>query len=165
MIVVGGVGLAISLLFAFCFLAPNLLAITTLSDESYLILAGWGILGFLFFLYLFKRDDAHRLGHSTVTWVVLLALIIFTSTVWVRQETVAEAVRASDHLQTVGASAASWEGSATIEDALHGVSDVATRSILIQTWLVVVALAILFQIYSILQKRERQLEVEKALAE
>ena len=165
MIVVGGVGLAISLLFAFCFLAPNLLAITTLSDESYLILAGWGILGFLFFLYLFKRDDAHRLGHSTVTWVVLLALIIFTSTVWVRQETVAEAVSASDHLQTLGASAASWEGSATIEDALHGVSDVATRNILIQTWLIVVALAILFQIYSLMQKRERQLEVEKALAE
>ena len=154
--IAGTAGLIISLIFAFCFLAPNIMAVTTLATESYLILAAWGMLGLAFFLYLFRRDDSNRLGHSTITWVVLLALIIFTSTVWVRQETFGAADRVAARFRVY------TEG---ISEALTYVSDVATSSILIQTWLIVVALAMLFYIYYLMQRRERRLEVEKALAE
>ena len=48
----GAVGMLISLAFVLYFLIPNLMAVTTLSTESYLILASWGILGFFMFLHL-----------------------------------------------------------------------------------------------------------------
>ena len=85
--VTGVAGLVISLLFALVFLIPNLTAIKTLSTESYLILAAWGILGFLFYYSILRKDTHRRLGRSTVAWIVLLGLIIFTSTVWMRQAT------------------------------------------------------------------------------
>ncbi|MBQ7486900.1 MAG: APC family permease, partial [Clostridia bacterium] len=84
-VVTGAAGLAVSCLFILYFLIPHLIDVTALSTESYLILAAWGILGFFFFLYAFRKDEKRRLGRSTITWIVLLALIIFTSTVWMRQ--------------------------------------------------------------------------------
>lgn len=139
----GKAGLVISLIFALYFLVPNLLAVTTLSTESYLILSAWGILGFLFFAWIFRRDDERRLGRSTVTWVVLLVLIIFTSTVWLRQSTEAAFLR---------------------RDSLDFINYL-TRNILIEVALILAALGLLFYIYSLMQKREKQIEVEKALAE
>ena len=44
--VMGIVGMIVSLLFALEFLVPNIVSITTMSTESYLILAAWSILGF-----------------------------------------------------------------------------------------------------------------------
>ena len=83
--IAGLMGLVVSVLFALEFLIPNLTSVKTLSTESYLILAAWGILGFIYFRYLLKRDTQRRLGRSIVAWVVLLGLIIFTSSVWMRQ--------------------------------------------------------------------------------
>ncbi len=45
--VTGGAGLAVSMAFILYFLIPHLLDVTVLSTESYLILAAWGILGFV----------------------------------------------------------------------------------------------------------------------
>ena len=105
--VFGLVGMIAAVLFALEFLIPNVVSIKTLSTESYLILAVWSIGGFLYFRFFIRRDREGRLGRSIVAWVVLLALIIFTSS----------------------------------------------------------SLAILLEIYSYMQKRERQTEVEKLLAE
>lgn len=74
-------------MFILYFLIPHLLDVTVLAQESYLILAAWGLLGFVFFLRVFRRDTSRRLGRSPVAWIVLLALIIFTSTIWMRQAT------------------------------------------------------------------------------
>ena len=174
--VTGAVGLAISLLFMLYFLIPNLMAVTTLSTESYLILAAWGILGFAFFLYLFRRDAAHRLGRSPVVWVVLLALIIFTSTIWMRQKVEAATESAVAPIEahytealadagTGGASNAALPEDGYLRGVLDGVGNALVRDSLIQTALIVVALAILFYIFYLMQKREKQMEVEKVLAE
>ena len=45
---VGLVGIIVSLLFMVYFLVPNLMSVSTLSTESYFILAAWSILGFAF---------------------------------------------------------------------------------------------------------------------
>ena len=174
--VTGMIGLVISLLFVLYFLIPNLIAVKTLSTESYLILAAWGILGFMFFLYLFRRDANRRLGRSPVVWVVLLALIIFTSTVWMRQATEMATEQAvtpiqafyTDKLAEQGidvVSTASQPVSNYLRDILDDVGDTLTRNSMIQTALIVVALAILFYIFYLMQKREKQIEVEKVLAE
>ncbi len=83
--VFGLVGMIAAVLFALEFLIPNVVSIKTLSTESYLILAVWSIGGFLYFRFFIRRDREGRLGRSIVAWVVLLALIIFTSSVWMDQ--------------------------------------------------------------------------------
>ena len=175
-IVSGVVGLLISLAFMLYFLIPNLLSISTLSTESYLILSAWSILGFVFFLYIFKKDKERRFGRSTVSWVVLLALIIVTSTIWMDQATDRAAAAAvkpiqsyyTEKLDEAGidlTATATKSADAYLADTLDNVSSSLTRNSLIQTGLVVVALVFLFHIYSLMQKREKQIEVEKVLAE
>ena len=172
----GLAGLFISLVFVLYFLIPNLIAIKTLSTESYLILAAWGILGFIAFLYLFRRDTARRLGRSPVVWVVLLALIIFTSTIWMRQATELATQKAvapiqtyyTDQLMAHGIdilSTATRPADSYLRDVLNSVGSTLTRNSLVQTALIVVSLVILLYIYHLMQKREKQMEVEKVLAE
>ncbi len=150
--VTGVVGLAVSLLFALEFLIPNLLSVQTLSTESYLILAAWGILGFAVFYCLLKKDTQRHFGRSTVAWIVLLGLIVFTSTVWMKQST-SEAI----------AKAAEQNGETVL--SLDGVEKSISAAMVIQIGLIITALIILFVSYSKIHKREKQIEVEKALAE
>ncbi len=172
----GMAGLLISLLFVLYFLIPNLMAVKTLSTESYLILAAWGILGFAFFLYLFRRDRARRLGRSIVVWVVLLTLIIFTSTIWMRQATQRATEAAVTPIQTFYTEKLMEEGVDIVSTAtkpvgrylgevLEAIGNRLTLYSLIQTLLIIFALAILFYIYHLMQRREKQIEVEKVLAE
>ena len=171
----GLAGIVMSVLFALVFLIPNIVAVKTLSTESYLILAAWGILGFLYFRHILRKDDKRRLGRSIVAWVVLLGLIIFTSSVWMRQtaESAVEGAMGSIESyyaesfagQGVDDVAGSPEALAFLGDTMDGINGALFMSVVIQVALIVIALIILFDIYSQMQKRERQLEVEKVLAE
>ena len=172
----GGAGLAVSMAFILYFLIPHLLEVTALSTESYLILAAWSILGFVFYLHAFRRDSDRHLGRSTVTWIVLLALIIFTSTIWMHQATETTAVEAVTPIQTYYTDRLAQEGvdieaTATkptgvyLEEQLKTISHSLTANSLIQTGLIVAALVMLFYIYSLMQKREKETEREKVLAE
>ena len=146
--VMGIVGMIVSLLFALEFLVPNIVSITTMSTESYLILAAWSILGFIVFRSILKKDENRRLGRSTVAWVVLLSLIIFTSSVWMHQTT-----------------DSALHASGTSPEGIKLVGNTLAVTIVIQIVLIIAALMILFDIYSHTQKRERKTEIEKALAE
>ena len=146
--VMGVIGMIVSLLFALEFLVPNIISIKTMATESYLILAAWSILGFIVFRSILKKDENRRLGRSTVAWIVLLGLIIFTSSVWMHQTT-------DSALQLSGST----------PEGLRLVDQTLSVTILIQIALIVAALLILFDIYSHTQKRERKTEIEKAIAE
>ncbi len=146
--VMGVIGMIVSLLFALEFLVPNIISIKTMATESYLILAAWSILGFVVFRSILKKDGNRRLGRSTVAWVVLLSLIIFTSSVWMHQTT-------DSALQSSGAS----------PEGIKLVGNTLAVTIVIQIVLIIAALMILFDIYSHTQKRERKTEIEKAFAE
>ena len=172
----GIAGVCVSLLFALEFLIPNIIAVKTLSTESYLILAAWGILGFIYFRHILHEDKERRLGRSIVAWVVLLGLIIFTSSVWMRQTTEASIEKAvtpiqeyyTEKLQNEGVDVASGATRSTysyLRDILDKINDDLGFSSLVQIGLIVLSLLILFDMYSVMQQRERQVEVEKALAE
>ena len=174
--VIGLVGIIVSLLFAAEFLIPNITSVKTLATESYLILAAWSILGFLFFRSIHRRDRERRFGRSIVAWVILLGLIIFTSSVWMRQTTENSIEKAvvpiqsyySELLEEAGVDVVSTATKPTyayLQDVLNRVNRTFGVSILIQVALIIVALLILFDINSQMQKREKQIEVEKALAE
>ena len=174
--ITGAAGLVISLFFALAFLIPNLLSVTTLATESYLILAAWGFLGFLMFEYLLRHDKQRRLGRSNVALIVMLGLIIFTSSVWMRQASDNAIERSVAPIQTFYTDQLEKAGVDTVTNAtkpadtyLHGILKQVGSSLnlasTIQIGLIVLTLIVLFVIYARIQKREKQIEVEKALAE
>ncbi|MBO4431939.1 MAG: amino acid permease, partial [Clostridia bacterium] len=142
-VIMGAAGLLISVFFAFAFLIPNLISVQTLQTESYLILATWCFMGYVVFLFMLRKDRERRLGRSNVALIVMLGVIIFTSTVWFRQYS-------SDKLKSLSPEDA---------DRLIGVAT------LVQIGVIVLTIVTLFTIYAIIQKREKQTEIEKALAE
>ena len=163
--VFGLVGMIAAVLFALEFLIPNVVSIKTLSTESYLILAVWSIGGFLYFRFYIRRDREGRLGRSIVAWVVLLALIIFTSSVWMDQTAENALSQSNANIQ-----AHLEENGGQIDEAFLASESAKTEHALrvsssIQIALITLSLAILLEIYSFMQKRERQTEVEKLLAE
>ena len=166
-------GLIVSLLFAVVFLVPNILSVSTLSMQSYFILAAWGILGFVFFLIILRKDTNRNFGRSTIAWIVLLGLIIFASGVWMRQAggDAIEAGKAQIEAEYASklASAVSEEEIAALKDslaqALNKVDQTLAISNFLMSFLIVAALVILFVIYSTIQKRQKQIEIEKAIAE
>ena len=172
----GFIGMVVSLVFALEFLIPNIISVTTLSTESYLILAAWGILGFVCFRLILRGDRERRFGRSTVAWVVLLGLIVFTSSVWMRQSSAATVERSvvpieryySDKLEEAGvdmASGATRQQFEYLREILDKIDESLGVYNLIQVCLIIAALVILFDIYSHIQKRERQIEIEKVIAE
>ena len=174
--VFGAVGLGVSLAFILYFLVPNMLAVSTLSPESYLILAAWSILGFLFFRQIFRLDKVRRLGHSTVVWVVLFALILFTSLVWVRQSANRvtaqvtkdfriRAVQEMNIMKDVKKETVLQERDKIINSGMDRIARAVRMDSVVQMALIVAALVLLFDIYSIMQKREKQMEVDKKVAE
>ena len=171
--VTGFAGIVVSLLFAAVFLIPNLMSVKTLSMESYFILSAWGILGMLFFRRVFRRDSERRFGRSVVVWVVLLALIIYASGVWTTQETDEAIDRSVEPIQTyytekfldAGMSQADEPGADYMREVLEDAKAAHAVSDRIQMLLIIFALLILFDIYHHIQKREKQIEVEKAIAE
>ncbi|MBO7676303.1 MAG: amino acid permease, partial [Erysipelotrichaceae bacterium] len=162
MLIYADAGIAISVLFALLFMVPNLLAVKTLGTESYLILTIWSILGFIYFHSLLRRDTLRRFGRSIITWVVLLGLIIVTSSIWVTQAL-------ENRLDASSANINSYyqENSniVILDEELNRANDSMKVHIFVQMGMIILSLAILFDIYSLMQKRERQIEVEKVLAE
>ena len=165
--VTGIVGVVVSMLFALEFLVPNIISVKTLATESYLILAAWGILGFIAFRFILKKDTNRRLGRSTVAWIVLLGLIIFTSSVWMRQTTDAAIEKSQFALQRYSETRTEsvQPDHGEVREALSGINATLGVSMTVQILLIIAALAILFDIYSHVQRRERKTEIEKAVAE
>ena len=174
--VLGILGVVISLLFALEFLIPNITSVKTLATESYLILAFWSILGFLYFRGILKKDKERHFGRSTVAWVILLGLIIFTSSVWMRQTTENAIENSIVPIQTYytdllaragvdAVTAATKPSYAYLQETMEKINTSFGIAIIIQMALIVGALLILFDINARMQRREKQIEVEKALAE
>jgi len=172
--VTGLIGFIISILFVLYFLIPSLLAVDTLSMESYLILSSWGILGLIYFLYIFRRDRDRRLGRSIIAWVVLVVLIIFTASVWMRQSTEVTARKALNYSQATVTSEVQinndeYDLDGLIQFGHRGVMQKISRSLknntLILVAMLAAALGLLFLIFSVMLKREKQIEAEKVLAE
>jgi len=85
--VTGIIGCLISAIFFLYLMIPNFWAINAMSVESYLIFIFWSMLGFVFFRYIFVRDNQRRFGKSTVVWIMMLFMIFFTSMMWLREMT------------------------------------------------------------------------------
>ncbi len=174
--ITGIFGAVVSAMFFLYFMIPNFWIVSAMSTESYLILIGWSILGFVFFRYIFGRDTRRRFGKSTVVWIVILFLIFFTSMLWLREAT-------HDSTRTVlgnlndyyveeliehGASFDEREKADSeyyLEQQMSLVSASLTNNNLLQMALITIALFIMFNIYNSMMRREKEMEVQKVEAE
>ncbi|MBQ4416202.1 MAG: amino acid permease, partial [Butyrivibrio sp.] len=174
--VTGLTGVILSVLFSLYLLVPNVWTVSALASESYFILAVWGILGFVFFRYVFAVDKEKRFGKSTVVWIALLFMIFFTSAMWMRQsvqetadnvktdvldffeeEMIDLGVNISERRLEMEEQWVEFESSRIRQSLLD--------NSLVQMGLTVIALAIIFSIFNLMLRREKALEQERAKAE
>ncbi|MBQ7453520.1 MAG: amino acid permease [Selenomonadaceae bacterium] len=83
--ITGVAGIICAVAFTIFLLIPNLWSINVLAEESYFILAIWGLLGFAYFNYLFKHDEK-KFGTSATVWLVMFFLVFFSSLMWMREK-------------------------------------------------------------------------------
>ncbi len=175
--ITGIIGTVVSLIFFLYFMVPNVWTVAAMTTESYLILICWSILGFAFFRYIFQRDyGQRRFGKSTISWIALLFLIFFTSMLWVREAT-------SDAAQTVLGNLSEYyteelnehgvpptdiekaDSQYYLQGQMQIVSESLTRHNFMQMGLIMIALFIMFNIYNLMMRREKNMEREKVQAE
>jgi signal transduction histidine kinase/CheY-like chemotaxis protein len=166
--ITGMLGVLISGLFFLFFMTWSAEAMST---ESYLILAAWSILGFLWFRIVFDRDTEKRFGKSTIVWLTLLFLIFFTSLVWVKRATDDMTVEVVSNIKTYYEQQNADRDIATIErteqyiqEQLSSVDRTLTRNSVIQMVLNIISLVIMFNIYSIMARREKAASIESTKA-
>lgn len=142
-----------------------------MSTESYLILATWSILGFLWFRFVFENDKEKKFGKSTIVWLTLLFLVFFTSLVWVKRATddmtieVVKNIQGFYEAQNVGRDIDLIEKTEIyIQNQLRNVDWVLTRNSMIQMALNIISLLIMFSIYRIMSRRENAATVETTKA-
>ncbi len=165
----GFLGIAMSVFFFFYFMSWST---HTMSTESYLILATWSVLGFVYFRHVFDKDKDRRFGKSTVVWIGLLFLIFFTSLMWVNQanEDLTKDIikKVSEHYEEIGAGIDPdliEENEEYLEEMMDKAERTQVRNSYIQMALILVSLAIMFSIYMVMSKRQKEAELEKIVAE
>ena len=142
-----------------------------MSTESYLILATWSILGFLWFRIVFENDREKKYGNSTIVWLCLLFLIFFTSLVWVKRATddimrlVVDNIKNYYEGQNIGKDLAAIERTEIyIQNQLRSVDLSLTRNSMIQMGLNIISLVIMVSIYRIMSRREKAASIETTKA-
>jgi len=154
----GLVGVVLSSLF--CGLLLVYLSGGSMASESYLLLAVWCLCGFLFYRAVYRRDRAARFGKSSVAWVVLIVLIIFSSLMWGHQ---AMCETSTQVLARVAA-----EHGKDVQYYAHHLEHVRNLSLvnsLVELLLLVVSLVIMLSLYTLLRRRERDMAVVQSKAE
>ena len=180
----GFLGTVISIAVFLIFLQPLFVADgAVISTGSYLVLIAWGISGLAIFLTVFHRDALRRFGQSSVVWISLFMMILLLSIMWIHQTTRDTTEKAYNDIiryhaehcmedeQAGAASHRHHRDRHCANDwriALRSNLSIVNRSIignsLVQGGLNVLALILMFALYSILRRRERDMEREKAKA-
>ena len=160
----GAAGVAVSVAFLVYFMVPNFWVVDAMAAESYFMLSAWCVVGIVVFRSVFNRDRHRRLGTTTAAWLVLLFFIFFSGHMWNRQMTrhVTDRVVAeiSERYVPVDADGNVTEEEKEAESFLGRLEDWVngklTRYNLIQIALMLVALAVMYSIYSVISRREKE---------
>ena len=166
----GIAGAVVSAAFMVYFLMPDLWIADALAAESYLILSVWSIVGIVVFRSVFNRDRTGHLGTTTVAWLVLLFFIFFAGHMWNRQKTrnltdrvvdeISERYAPINHDGTV--TAEEKEADEFLKRQEDWVNVELSRYNIIQIVLVLIALGLMYSIYSVVSRREREASKAKS---
>ena len=172
--VFGIIGLVASLIFFIFPLIPNLWNINYFASESYLILSAWSIIGFILFRIIFQHDKQNRYGKSTVMWLSMMFIILFSSTMWIRQLTYEQTEKSIEsiskfhsqlHIEQNLPDYDTEPEKLFMEKQMDIVRNSQLITNIIQLVLISVTLFLMFNIFSTQKKREKKLDEEKMRAE
>lgn len=168
-------GMLLSAFFLIYFMMPFVFG-SKLATESYLILIIRAILGVIVFRIIYTKDVENRLGTSPIVWIVLLLLIFITSVLWMRQsaeESTTKTILSIQNKYREDLEAAGISGKEELieyaniyfKDEMNRLNNSLLVNSIVQLFLVAIATILLFNIYSIMQKREKKTQLEKLKAE
>ena len=124
-------------------LIPNVLSENKIATESYFILAIWSLLGLIYYWFAYRNDKKGIYGKSTVMWMLMAFLILFSSVMWIRQRSV-------DYIDDIER----WQKGA--------LSNLMSSNALVQIIVVLIVLFALYSLFSILLERQKEAD-KKAL--
>ena len=159
----GRISLGIMAAFALYILLPNLVTKGSMVKETYFLFMVWGVLGFIFFRGILRRDKEKRFGASLIVWVTILALVLFISLIWMRQSMIAANEKMMANIQTYYSQAEDIDGtrqedSRFIAEQVAMVQEEDSRTILLATGVFGFALAIMLTNHSYMHKRSKESE-------
>lgn len=144
--------------------------------ESYLILAIWGIAGFFLFRLVFQSDTQNRFGRSPAMWIIMLFIIFFSSTMWMRQivherteKTIENISRFHMDMHEVNNlprhDSLEKNEKKYIEFQVSSIQQSILKNTVLQLFLFILCLYISFNIFSNQLKREKKIYQEKMRSE
>ncbi len=119
-LITGIVGLVVMLIFALYLMFPTLFGDTMLETETYILVMVWTVLGFFYFRWIIRKDQARRFGKAIIVWIALLALVVFMAMIWSEradERVTSEAIHTIQEYYSGGAGAA--DRSQTEEEFIH----------------------------------------------
>ena len=135
--VCGILGTFLSIAIFVIFIIPGSAAGSLLTTEDYLILALWALSGLICYRFVLQLDKNNRLGKSMITWLLMFFLLFYATNMWTHD-------RMQEDLQTAVDS--------------REVEAILTTNNLIRTLVVVIALIILFELFSIMLHRNSEMD-------
>ncbi len=163
----GITGLIFMIGFALYLLLFNLLSSDSMGSESYFLFTIWSVLGFVFFFNVLKRDNANKFGRSTVVWIALLLLILFTSLIWMSQSAMNSARLSMEEVRDHYSSsdmkdkAEKESGEEFMDNELQKLRSSNVKSMAV----VIILFAVSLSIHILLQQKHKNLEREKMRVE
>jgi len=157
-ITTGRIGIVLMVIIAAYLLLPNFFSIGSMEKESFFLFVVWGILGFIFFRNILRRDTSDRFGKSLIVWIALLSLVLMIALIWMSQSMMSSTNEAMNNIHeyyvTAEASAdIEQTGEAFIDAQLSELRASNNRTILGATAMFVFALIILLTNYSYMNKK------------
>ncbi|MBR5340523.1 MAG: amino acid permease [Erysipelotrichaceae bacterium] len=164
----GKLGVIIMMIFAAFILLPSIFTTNVMAGESCFLFAIWATLGFFFFRQIIAKDEERRFGNSVVVWIAMLALIMFTLTIWMSDYIVSSADTMIIETQNHYVQNATADDFQFINNALSQLQVAKRNSGFVLLGMFGITLSILLNNYRILEKRardsEKQLDAAKTQA-
>ena len=164
-IATGWIGVISMLFFELYLLVPGLFTVSSMEKETFFLFVLWGILGFIFFRNILRRDKEKRFGKSLIVWIALLSLVLMISLIWMSQSMMSSANKAMNNIHSyyTEEGTVSTERAADEEFVDSQIRDLRTangRTIFAATGMFAFALLILLTNYSYMNKRQKESEEE-----
>lgn len=165
--VTGIVGLILMVFFVLYLLVFDMLSANSLEPESYFIFTIWSALGFIFFVWVVKKDKEKKFVRSTVVWIALLVLVLFTSLVWISQSAMSSARHSMEHMKEhyTDESYTQERNDEEEEAFIDNETQELRNSIVKSMGAVILLFGVSMGIQVMLQKKHENLEREKMAAE
>ena len=142
--VMGTIGAMLSFAIFALFIMPNTSVGNNLVKNEYLIFAIWCFFGLVFYHYALMIDHERRLGKSIIMWMIMFFLLFYSTNMWAHGQMEEDILNSRN---------------------LSDLSSILMTNNLVGTLVVVVALVLLFEMFSILLKRSRELNEKISDAE